>query len=73
MDLCSEENTCSGKKLVPLILNQKDDLGLRFLVEMVKQGKLRTIVDSRYPLTRAEEAWAKSVDGHATGKIIVEP
>lgn len=56
-----------------MILNPKDDLGLRFLVEMVKQGKLRTIVDSRYPFTRAEEAWAKSVDGHATGKIIVEP
>ncbi|MBA0757502.1 hypothetical protein Gotri_020599 [Gossypium trilobum] len=31
------------------------------------------VIDSKHPLSKAEEAWAKSIDGHATGKIIVEP
>lgn len=29
-------------------------------------------IPSRYPLSRAQEAWAKSMEGHATGKIVVE-
>ncbi|KAK6122186.1 hypothetical protein DH2020_044065 [Rehmannia glutinosa] len=46
---------------------------LRYLVELVKEGKLKTVIDSKFPLSKAEDAWAKSIDGHATGKIIVEP
>ncbi|KAJ6797884.1 putative quinone-oxidoreductase-like protein, chloroplastic [Iris pallida] len=45
---------------------------LKFVVGLVKEGKLKTVVDSRHPLEKAEAAWAKSMDGHATGKIIVE-
>ncbi|MCL7040925.1 hypothetical protein MKW94_015537 [Papaver nudicaule] len=45
---------------------------LEYLIGLVKQGKLKTIMDSKYPLDKAEEAWAKSIEGHATGKIIVE-
>jgi NADPH:quinone reductase-like Zn-dependent oxidoreductase len=39
---------------------------------LVVQGKIRAVVDSRYPLSRAHEGWAKSMSGHATGKIIVD-
>lgn len=63
--------TFAKKQLVPLIASPtKEDLG--FLVELVKEGKLKTIVDSTHPLSTAEEAWSRSIDGHATGKIIVE-
>ncbi|CAL9066159.1 unnamed protein product [Musa banksii] len=63
--------TCSNKKLVLLsAMATKEDL--QFLVELVKGGKLRTVIDSRYALGKAEEAWAKIMEGHATGKIIVE-
>ncbi|KAD3068476.1 hypothetical protein R6Q59_017508 [Mikania micrantha] len=64
--------SCSKKKLVPILLVPKAK-NLDYLVGLVKEGKLKTIIDSRYPLNRAKEAWAKSIDGHATGKIIVEP
>ncbi|KAL2540788.1 putative quinone-oxidoreductase-like protein [Abeliophyllum distichum] len=40
------------------------------VVKLVKEGKLKTVIDSKHPLSRAEEAWAKCIDGHATGKII---
>ncbi|KAL0436702.1 UNVERIFIED_CONTAM: Quinone-oxidoreductase QR1, chloroplastic [Sesamum radiatum] len=46
---------------------------LQYLVDLVKEGKLKSIIDSKFPLSKAEDAWAKSIDGHATGKIIVEP
>ncbi|WOL04185.1 chloroplast envelope quinone oxidoreductase [Canna indica] len=63
--------TFSKKKLVPLMVagNREE---LQFLVELVEEGKLRTVMDSRHELSKAEEAWAKSMEGHATGKIIVE-
>ena len=44
------------------------------LVGLVKEGnKLKTVIDSKHPLSKAEEAWTKCIDGHAMGKIIVEP
>ncbi|XP_062185559.1 chloroplast envelope quinone oxidoreductase homolog [Phragmites australis] len=63
--------TFARKRLVPLLLwpNKAD---LEFLVGLVEDGKLKTVVDSRFPLNDASMAWEKSVDGHATGKIIVQ-
>ncbi|RZC62131.1 hypothetical protein C5167_023904 [Papaver somniferum] len=64
--------TCSKKQLVPLVVSPKGE-NLAYLVNLVKEGKIKTIIDSKHPLSRAEDAWAKSIEGHATGKIIVEP
>ena len=64
--------TFSKKQLLPLLLSPKGE-NLHYLVNLVKEGKLKTVVDSKYPLAKARDAWAKSIDGHATGKIIVEP
>ncbi|CAL9068534.1 chloroplast envelope quinone oxidoreductase homolog [Musa acuminata AAA Group] len=63
--------TFSKKKLVPLLLSPKSE-DMKFLVDMAQEGKLKTIVDSTHRLTKAEEAWARSMSGHATGKIVVE-
>ncbi|KAF9666711.1 hypothetical protein SADUNF_Sadunf16G0257200 [Salix dunnii] len=64
--------TFSKKQLIPLILTPNGEK-LKHLVNLVKEGKLKTVIDSKYPLSKAEDAWAKGIDGHATGKIIVEP
>ncbi|GER52116.1 oxidoreductase [Striga asiatica] len=64
--------TFSKKQLVPLLLFPKGK-DLKRLVELVKEGKVKTVIDSKFPLSKAEDAWAKSIEGHATGKIIVEP
>lgn len=63
--------TFAKKRLVPLLLTSKKE-EMEWLVDMTRQGKLKTVIDSRYPLSRAQEAWAKSMEGHATGKIVVE-
>ncbi|KAL6210977.1 hypothetical protein ACLB2K_016206 [Fragaria x ananassa] len=63
--------TFSKKTLVPLIISLKGE-NLDFLVKLVKEGKLKTVIDSTFPLSKAEEAWAKIFDGKNTGKIIVK-
>ncbi|XP_049407244.1 chloroplast envelope quinone oxidoreductase homolog [Solanum stenotomum] len=64
--------TFSKKQLVPFLLNAKKE-NLELLVRLVKEGKLKTVIDSKFPLSKAEDAWSRSIDGHATGKIFVEP
>jgi NADPH:quinone reductase-like Zn-dependent oxidoreductase len=62
--------TLSRQQIVPLIVsgNSKD---LALIVRLVNEGKVKTVIDSKYPLEKAADAWAKSMDGHATGKIVV--
>ncbi|KAM7269893.1 hypothetical protein ACFE04_029107 [Oxalis oulophora] len=63
--------TLSKKLLRPLIVMPKGD-DLDRLVKLMNDGKFKTFIDSIYPLSKAEDAWAKSITGHATGKIVVE-
>lgn len=63
--------TMSRKKLVTLVLEPKLE-DIQYVVGLSGEGKLKTFVDSRHSLDKAEDAWAKSMSGHATGKVIVE-
>jgi NADPH:quinone reductase-like Zn-dependent oxidoreductase len=56
---------------VPLHLSP-NKADLEFLIGLLKDGKLKTLIDSRFPLSKVSKAWQKSIEGHATGKIIVE-
>ncbi|KAI4331752.1 hypothetical protein L6164_016709 [Bauhinia variegata] len=64
--------TFCKKQLVPFFVTVTGE-SLSYVVNLVKEGKLKSIIDSTYPLSKGEDGWAKSMDGHATGKIIVEP
>lgn len=59
------------KRLVPLLVSPKKE-DMEVLLGLVRRGQIRVVIDSRYPLSRAHEGWAKSMGGHATGKIVVE-
>lgn len=63
--------TFSKKQLVPFLNSVKAE-SLECLTELVKQGKVKTVIDCKFPLSEAGAAWAKSIEGHATGKIVVE-
>lgn len=62
--------TFSKQRLVPMILsaNSKD---LQTLVDLVADKKLKTVIDSKYPLREAKKAWERSIDGHSVGKVVV--
>ncbi|XP_027353704.1 chloroplast envelope quinone oxidoreductase homolog [Abrus precatorius] len=72
MTFALKKLTFSKKQLVPYFVTVKRE-GLDYLVQLVKDGKLKSVIDSKFPLSKAEDAWDKSIDGHATGKIVVEP
>ncbi|TQD87868.1 hypothetical protein C1H46_026571 [Malus baccata] len=63
--------TFSKKQLVPLLMIPKGGK-LECLVSLVKEKKLKAVIDSTHSLSQAEDAWIKSIEGHATGKIILE-
>lgn len=64
--------TLSKQQLLPMFCVPKEE-NLDYLVGLLKEGKLKAIIDSKHPLSKAEDAWTKAIAGHATGKIIVEP
>ena len=45
---------------------------LRVLDALVDAGRLRVVVDSRYPLSDLRGAWERSQSGRAVGKIVVD-
>lgn len=50
--------TFSKKQLVPLVAFPKGK-GLQYAIDLVKVGNLKTVVDSKYPLTNVQDAWTK--------------
>ncbi|KAL3701915.1 hypothetical protein R1sor_019937 [Riccia sorocarpa] len=60
-----------SKQRYNVLLLAAESRNLELLVNWVKEGKLRTIIDSKYPLAKAEDAWKKSKEGHAVGKVVV--
>jgi NADPH:quinone reductase-like Zn-dependent oxidoreductase len=55
-------------RLVVANVNQKDLLIIR---ELLSAGKVRSIIDKRYPLSETAEALRYLEEGHARGKIVI--
>jgi NADPH:quinone reductase-like Zn-dependent oxidoreductase len=55
-------------RLVVANVNQKD---LLFISELMKAGKVRPLIDKRYPLNETAEALRYLEEGHARGKVVI--
>jgi len=61
----------TGVKNMGLIvanINQKD---LLFIIELLKVGKVKSMIDKRYPLNETAEALRYLEEGHACGKVVI--
>lgn len=60
----------SSKKMGNLLLkpNQKD---LVFMKELLETGKVKPVIDRRYPLSKVADAIRYIEDEHATGKVVI--
>lgn len=64
-------NPLAKKGVFPVLLKTRAaDLAL--LDRWYEAGKLRVVIDSRFPLARLGEAWARSKTGRAAGKIVID-
>jgi len=45
---------------------------LAYLGDLVRSGRLRPIIDRRYPLSQTSEAMAYMLEGHARGKVVID-
>ncbi|MBE3112402.1 MAG: NAD(P)-dependent alcohol dehydrogenase [Acidobacteria bacterium] len=55
-------------RLVVAHISQKD---LLFIIELMNAGKVKSIIDKRYPLNETAEALRYLEEGHARGKVVI--
>jgi NADPH:quinone reductase-like Zn-dependent oxidoreductase len=44
---------------------------MRFLIELFEAGKVKPVIDRRYPLSEVPEAYRYLEEGHVKGKLVI--
>lgn len=60
-----------GSRKLRFLAAKPDAEDLEYVVRLVEAGKVRPVIDRRYPLFRTAEAVRYQSEGHALGKIII--
>lgn len=61
----------TGTKNMEIVIARTTQEDLSALVELVEAGKMRPVIDKRFPLSETAEALRYLEDGHARGKIVI--
>jgi NADPH:quinone reductase-like Zn-dependent oxidoreductase len=60
-----------GRKRTRLLMGKASHPDLIFLAGLLEAGKIKTVIDRRYPLAETAEAVRYVNEGHARGKVII--
>lgn len=61
----------SGKQMTN-ITSHADTKDLAFLKDLIEEGKIKPVIDRRYPLRELAEALRYLEEGHAQGKVVIQ-
>ncbi len=61
----------SGRKTMGFMMSKRSQGGLVFLKELIEAGKMRPVIERRYPLSQVPEAVRYVEEGHAQGKVVI--
>ncbi len=57
------------KKLGGMVVKPNIDLG--FMKELIETGKVKPVIDRRYPLSEVADAFQYYGEGHTRGKVVI--
>lgn len=61
----------TGVKNMGLMMAKISQADLLFMIELMNSGKVRSIIDKRFPLSETAEALRYLEEGHARGKVVI--
>ena len=61
----------TGTKKLTFLYARQSQQDLVFLKELIEAGKVKSVIDRRYPLSEAAEALRYYGEGRSRGKVVV--
>jgi NADPH:quinone reductase-like Zn-dependent oxidoreductase len=61
----------AGSKKMGGLVAKVDQKDLVFIKELLEAGKVKPVIDRRYPLSEVPEALRYLGEGHARGKMVI--
>ncbi len=62
----------AGSKKMRSLMAKTDSKDLAYLLQLVADGKLKTVIDRTYPLSEGTDAFLYVASGHACGKVVIQ-
>jgi NADPH:quinone reductase-like Zn-dependent oxidoreductase len=61
----------TGSKKMGNMIAKPNQMDLTFVKDLLEKGKIKPVIDKRYPLSEVAEALRYLEEGHAKGKVVI--